>query len=56
VARGQAAGNLRPGLTAEDIPHLFAMFASAGLVLDVDAAGRRRYLGLLLDGLRPEHA
>ncbi|MBU4215490.1 MAG: TetR/AcrR family transcriptional regulator [Actinobacteria bacterium] len=54
VARGHAAGNLRPELAGSDLPRLVAMLASAGLVLDVDEAERRRYLHLLLDGLRPQ--
>lgn len=54
VARGQAAGTLRPELTGADVPQLLAMLAAAGLVLDADEAGRRRYLHLLLDGLRPQ--
>lgn len=54
VARGRAAGHLRADLNGEDVPHLLAMFASAGAVLSVDRQTRRRYLGLLLDGLRPQ--
>jgi len=56
VARGQAAGNLRVDIDGADVPHLLAMFTSGGSALDVDADGRRRYLGLLLDALRPQPA
>jgi AcrR family transcriptional regulator len=54
VARGQAAGNLRDDLTGADVPHLLALFASGGAVLEIDATARRRYLGFMLDGLRPQ--
>jgi AcrR family transcriptional regulator len=54
VTRGRAAGNLRADLTGGDVPHLLAMFASGGAALDVDRPTRRRYLSLLLDGLRPQ--
>lgn len=56
VACGQAAGNLRTDLTGADVPHLLAIFASGGAALDIDPAARRRYLGMLLDGLRPAPA
>lgn len=54
VARGRAAGHLRADLDGQDVPHLLAMFASAGAALNVDRYTRRRYLSLLLDGLRPQ--
>jgi AcrR family transcriptional regulator len=51
VARARAAGVVREDLTAEDMPALFCGLASV-----VQAGGRnwRRYLDLLLDGLRPQ--
>lgn len=54
VARGQAAGNLRAELAGSDLPRLLVMVAAAGVVLDGDESERRRYLHLLLDGLRPQ--
>ncbi len=53
VARGQASGHLRQDLAGTDVPHLLAMVASGGSALDVDRATRRRYLRMMLDGLRP---
>ncbi|HEX7291981.1 MAG TPA: helix-turn-helix domain-containing protein [Conexibacter sp.] len=51
IARARAAGVVRDDLTAEDMPALFCALASV-----VQAGGRnwRRYLDLLLDGLRPQ--
>jgi AcrR family transcriptional regulator len=50
IARARAAGVVRADLTAADMPALFCALASV-----VQAGGRnwRRYLDLLLDGLRP---
>ncbi len=53
VARAQKAGNLRSDVAADDVPDLVAMFAAGTAVLDADAGTRRRYLGVLLDGLNP---
>jgi AcrR family transcriptional regulator len=51
IERARAAGVVREDLTAEDMPALFCGVASV-----VQAGGRnwRRYLDLLLDGLRPQ--
>jgi AcrR family transcriptional regulator len=51
IARARAAGVVRADLRAEDMPALFCALASV-----VQAGGRnwRRYLDLLLDGLRPQ--
>jgi AcrR family transcriptional regulator len=51
IARARAAGVVREDLTAVDMPALFCALASV-----VQAGGRnwRRYLDLLLDGLRPQ--
>ena len=51
IARARAAGVVREDLTAADMPALFCALASV-----VQAGGRnwRRYLDLLLDGLRPQ--
>ncbi|MBC7273028.1 TetR/AcrR family transcriptional regulator [Streptomyces albogriseolus] len=54
VERGQAAGNLRADISGADVPNLLAMFASSTAVLNVDAEARRRYLGFMLDALRPQ--
>jgi AcrR family transcriptional regulator len=50
IGRARAAGVVREDLTAADMPALFCALASV-----VQAGGRnwRRYLDLLLDGLRP---
>jgi len=51
IARARSAGVVRDDLTAADMPALFCALASV-----VQAGGRnwRRYLDLLLDGLRPQ--
>jgi len=51
IARAREAGVARADLTAADMPALFCALASV-----VQAGGRnwRRYLDLLLDGLRPQ--
>ncbi len=51
IARARRAGVVREDLSAEDMPALFCALASV-----VQAGGRnwRRYLDLLLDGLRPQ--
>lgn len=51
IARGKAAGTLREDLTGTDVPHLIVMFTSCAAALEVDSEARRRYLGMLLDGL-----
>lgn len=56
VTRAQRAGNLRPDLTATDIPNLLAMVISGLQGTNLDRTTRRRYLSLLLDGLNPTHA
>ncbi|MGN6189592.1 MAG: TetR/AcrR family transcriptional regulator [Conexibacter sp.] len=51
IARARSAGVVREDLRAADMPALFCALASV-----VQAGGRnwRRYLDLLLDGLRPQ--
>lgn len=51
IARARTTGVVRKDLTAADMPALFCALASV-----VQAGGRnwRRYLDLLLDGLRPQ--
>ena len=57
VARAQEAGAVRADVTPEDILFVFHGVAHAGLMLEDVAPGAwRRYLGLALDGLRPEGA
>jgi AcrR family transcriptional regulator len=56
VERAQAAGNLRPDLTADDLPVLLAMVATGSGLLDAPPLARERYLSLLLDGLNPSRA
>ncbi|HEX4804495.1 MAG TPA: hypothetical protein VFU94_01235, partial [Conexibacter sp.] len=50
LARGRAAGVVREDLAAADMPALFCGLAS---VVQAGGDGWRRYLELLLDGLRP---
>ena len=56
IRRAQAAGNLRPDISASDVPNLLAMVTTALAAVDLDGPTRRRYLSLLLDGLNPDHA
>jgi AcrR family transcriptional regulator len=57
VERAQEAGAVRTDVTPEDILFVFHGVAHAGLMLEDVAPGAwRRYLGLALDGLRPEAA
>lgn len=50
LARARAAGAIRPDLRAEDMPPLYCGLAS---VVQAGVADWRRYVELLLDGLRP---
>jgi len=53
VARAQRDGHLRPDLRGTDLPQLELMISSvAEYTRDVDPEVWRRYLALLLDGLR----
>jgi hypothetical protein len=55
--RAQAAGDVRPDVTAEDITMVLAGIVRAGVILEDTLPGAwRRYLDLALDGLRPEGA
>jgi AcrR family transcriptional regulator len=61
IVRGQEAGAVRDDLTPEDLPFIVAALGGATehcapLEGDVPPGLWRRYLGLLLDGLRPEGA
>jgi AcrR family transcriptional regulator len=57
LARAQAAGEIRSDLVAEDVLFVLHAVARTGLMLEDTAPGAwRRYLGLALDGLRPEAA
>lgn len=61
VARAQAAGVVRPDLAAEDVPFIISAIGGATQQCTPAAAGTspdlwRRYLGFVLDGLRPEGA
>lgn len=54
LARAQAAGAVRDDIGPADLALLFSGIAqSAVLAGDVDATQRRRYLTIVLDGLRP---
>ena len=53
VARGQASGDVRGDLSADDIPILQKMLAQViDIAGDVSPGLWRRYLGIVLDGLR----
>jgi AcrR family transcriptional regulator len=54
VARAQATGQLRDDFSATDVPMLTVMLATAAeYAAPVQPAAWRRYLALILDGLRP---
>jgi AcrR family transcriptional regulator len=54
VARAQATGQLRDDFSATDVPMLMIMLATAAeYAAPVQPAAWRRYLALILDGLRP---
>jgi AcrR family transcriptional regulator len=57
VTRAQQAGALRADFSATDVPMLAAMLATAAeYAAPVQPGLWRRYLALLLDGLRPDRA
>jgi AcrR family transcriptional regulator len=57
LTRAQTAGHVRPDVRALDIPVLLMAVAKSGLVLEAGAPGAwKRYLGIVLDGLRPDAA
>ncbi len=57
LARAQETGSIRADIVAEDIGVLVNAVAHAGLTLERTAPGTwRRYLMIVIDGLRPEGA
>jgi AcrR family transcriptional regulator len=57
LTRAQTAGHVRSDLRALDIPVLLMAIAKSGLMLEDAAPGAwKRYLALVLDGIRPEAA
>jgi AcrR family transcriptional regulator len=57
VRRAQKAGAIRRDVVAEDVGFLLHALGHAGLALEKTAPGAwRRYVGIMLDGLRPEGA
>lgn len=56
VSRGQAKGELRSDITADDVANFVAMVTTATVALNQPAALRRRYLGLMADALNPAGA
>jgi AcrR family transcriptional regulator len=57
LTRAQAAGQVRSDLRALDLPVLLMAVAKSGLMLEDAVPGAwKRYLGIVLDGLRPEAA
>jgi hypothetical protein len=57
LTRAQTAGQVRTDVRALDIPVLLMAVAKSGLMLEDAIPGAwKRYLGIILDGLRPEAA
>jgi AcrR family transcriptional regulator len=56
VSRGQAKGELRSDITADDVANFVAMITTATVALNQPAALRRRYLSLMADALNPAGA
>jgi AcrR family transcriptional regulator len=57
LTRAQTAGHVRSDVRALDIPVLLMAVAKSGLMLEDAVPGAwKRYLGIVLDGLRPEAA
>jgi AcrR family transcriptional regulator len=57
LTRAQTAGHVRTDVSALDIPVLLMAVAKSGLMLEDAVPGAwKRYLGIILDGLRPEAA
>jgi AcrR family transcriptional regulator len=57
LTRAQTAGQVRTDVRALDIPVLLMAVAKSGLMLEDAVPGAwKRYLGIILDGLRPEAA
>jgi AcrR family transcriptional regulator len=57
LERAQAAGEVRADVTTEDVAVLVSAVAHVGITLEPVASGHwRRYLDIVLDGLRPEGA
>ena len=57
LTRAQTAGHVRSDVRALDIPVLLMAVAKSGLMLEDAVPGAwKRYLGIILDGLRPEAA
>ena len=56
IARGISSGTFRSGMNGSDVAPLLAIVAAGGAALGEDVVARRRYLGMLLDDLRPAHA
>jgi AcrR family transcriptional regulator len=57
LTRAQTAGHVRADVSALDIPVLLMAVSKSGLMLEDAVPGAwKRYLGIILDGLRPEAA
>jgi AcrR family transcriptional regulator len=57
LTRAQTAGEVRSDVRALDIPVLLMAVSKSGLMLEGAVPGAwKRYLGIVLDGLRPEAA
>lgn len=53
IERAQQRGNLRGDLSADEVAAFVVMITTASVAMNQPAATRRRYLGLMLDALRP---
>lgn len=56
LTTGQAMGELRTDLTADDMATFVAMVTTATVALDLPSERRRRYLSLMIDALNPAGA
>jgi AcrR family transcriptional regulator len=57
LTQAQTAGQVRSDVRALDLPVLLMAVAKSGLMLETAVPGAwKRYLGIVLDGLRPEAA
>ncbi|SDC68201.1 TetR/AcrR family transcriptional regulator [Actinokineospora iranica] len=53
LAAAQEAGQVRPDLVVRDLAAILVMALSTTRMADSATAGRRRYLAILFDGIRP---
>jgi len=56
VVKAQKAGELRTDIQADDVPRLFVMPGAGLTVPGITPGAHRRYITLVFDALRPDHA